>query len=216
MANRRMVHKNISISVQVNSLSESAKLLFTWIIPHLDDFGRISGDPKVIKALVIPMSSQTTEEVESGLKEMEENGLIKRYEVTNQKVIQYPTFDKYQTGLKKRTNSKFPDSSGNFSEDEEISPSTELNLSEAKIDLAKTLTGFMPSNNDEEAIYEVWKELSPDNPKSLPILLRLVAKGLTADEIEELYDEQANYYRLTNPLGLFISRAKEKLGIEEL
>lgn len=101
MANRRMLHKNISISIQLSALSEFAQLLFTWMIPHLDDFGRINGDPKVIKALVVPMSNRSVADIEQAIVDLDDFMLIERYEVNGQKVIQFPTFDKYQTGLGK-------------------------------------------------------------------------------------------------------------------
>ena len=44
MAISRMLHKSISHSIQVNRLSPEARLLFTWMIPHADDEGRIKGE----------------------------------------------------------------------------------------------------------------------------------------------------------------------------
>ena len=60
MAKARMLHKKISISLQVNSLPLPAKLLFTWLIAHTDDEGRILGSPKYIKATVVPMTNWST------------------------------------------------------------------------------------------------------------------------------------------------------------
>lgn len=104
-----MLHKNISYSSQVNSLTDFQKLVFTWSIPHLDDFGRIDGDAEVLKAKVMPMSSYTAEDFENAVLVLEEVGLIARYTIVGKKVIVYPTFDVYQTGLAKRTKSKFPE-----------------------------------------------------------------------------------------------------------
>lgn len=108
MANRRSLSKSISVSEQANSLSDFAALLFTWCIPHLDDFGRMSGSPAVVKAMVIPMRKQTVQEVAQALQEMVDAGLIYWYEWKGEKIIQFIKFEQHQTGLNKRTRSKYP------------------------------------------------------------------------------------------------------------
>ena len=62
MANRRMIAKSISVSDETNSISDFAALLFTWLIPHTDDYGVIPGSPGRIKALVVPRRKQTEAE----------------------------------------------------------------------------------------------------------------------------------------------------------
>jgi hypothetical protein len=114
MANRRMLHKNISYSEQVNSLTDFEKILFTWAIPHLDDFGRIEGDAPVLKAKVMPMDKRTVKEFKAAIERLEKTGLIITYKVGTKTVIVYPKFDSYQTGLNKRTKSRFPDPPDKF------------------------------------------------------------------------------------------------------
>lgn len=109
MAERRMISKSISISEKVNSLSLFGRLLFTWMIPHADDFGRLPGSPAKIKALVIPMFEETVKDVESALEDMSASGLILWYTVNGDKYIQINNFEEHQTGLHKRTDSKYPD-----------------------------------------------------------------------------------------------------------
>jgi len=117
MATRRMLSKSISYSVQANTLGEFAQLLFSWIIPHLDDFGRISGDPHVIKAMVMPMSKRPVEDFEAAIQEMSGCKLIDRYTADNQQVIIYLGFERHQTGLDKRTKSKLPNKDGSYMPD---------------------------------------------------------------------------------------------------
>ena len=109
MANRRMINKSISISLQVNRLSDFAKLLFTWMIPHADDFGRLPGEPEVIKALVVPMMKQGIKDIEKAVNEIMKENLILWYRLNDEKVIQIIKFEDHQSGLNKRTSSKFPD-----------------------------------------------------------------------------------------------------------
>lgn len=108
MAERRMISKSISVSERVNSMSLFARLLFTWMIPHTDDFGRMTGSPMKVKALVVPMADETKDDVENALREMVEQDLIYWYSVDGKQYIQIKNFDKHQTGLHKRTKSKYP------------------------------------------------------------------------------------------------------------
>jgi uncharacterized phage protein (TIGR02220 family) len=114
MARGRILAGQISYSPSVNDMSLKAAFLFSWIIPHLDDFGKISGEPRKIKAQVVPMKKEIDEsEIGELLMEMKGEKLIEIYWVDNSKnsgiFIKFNGFEKHQTGLHKRTNSKFPD-----------------------------------------------------------------------------------------------------------
>lgn len=132
-----MINKSISVSEQVNGLpSIFDKLLFTWMIPHTDDFGRMSGSPAKVKALVVPMlDGVKLKDVEQALHNMHSAELIIWYEVEGEKYVQFPNFEVHQTGLHKRTKSRFPDfpgSSENFVEIPSQQNRTELNRTEQK------------------------------------------------------------------------------------
>lgn len=118
MAEKRMISKVISISEKVNELPDIFDmLLFTWMIPHTDDFGRLAGSPGKVKGLVVPMLDKTKLEIAESLRRLDEHGLIHWYEVDGEMFIQIIQFDKHQQGLHKRTNPKFPEfpgTSGNF------------------------------------------------------------------------------------------------------
>lgn len=109
MANRRMLSKTISTSRKVNLVSDFAKLLFTWIIPHTDDFGRIDGNPEIVKALVMPLNKSGVDEIEAALVEIAQAGLIDWYITEGQSVIQVIQFEEFQSNLHKRTESRFLD-----------------------------------------------------------------------------------------------------------
>lgn len=121
MASGRMLKNSISLNERVNELSIPAMLIYTWMISHADDFGRMRGTAKHIRAAVVPMRDDLTADlVEGCLCEMSAKGLIQRYEVKGEIYIQFPSWDEHQTGLHKRTKSKFPDpipgDSGKFRE----------------------------------------------------------------------------------------------------
>lgn len=109
MAEKRMISKVISISEKVNNLPDFDALLYTWMIPHSDDFGRLEGSPGTVRALVMPRRNSTDEDVRSALQRMAEVELILWYKSNNKMVIQINNFEDHQQGLHKRTRSKLPD-----------------------------------------------------------------------------------------------------------
>jgi hypothetical protein len=61
MRERRSLWGSISMSEKVNSLSLAGALLYTWTIPHEDDFGYIEADPRYLKAVVVPFRKDISE-----------------------------------------------------------------------------------------------------------------------------------------------------------
>lgn len=110
MANKRMLSKSISTSIKVNSVDEFSQLLFTWMIPHTDDFGRMDGEPEVVKALVMPMTRRSIKDFIKSLVSLASIGLIDWYFSDGKKVIEIVNADEHQSNLVgKRTKSRFPD-----------------------------------------------------------------------------------------------------------
>lgn len=110
MASGRILKTQISFSEQVNDLSIYSALLFTWMIPHADDFGRMHGNARKVKALVVPMRDDFTSiKVEECLVEISKAQLIDRYRFDGEFYIQFPAWEEHQSGLHKRTKSKLPE-----------------------------------------------------------------------------------------------------------
>lgn len=109
MASGRIIKTQISLSEQVNDLTVHSALLFTWLIPHTDDFGRMYGNARRVKAIVVPMRDDfTADMVRECLDELKKAKLIDLYKVDGDFYIQLPAFETHQTGLHKRTTSKYP------------------------------------------------------------------------------------------------------------
>ena len=129
MANRRMLSKSISTSKKVNSfllkeMESQGKemqflslLLYSWLHPHADDFGRLDGDPYWIKLNILPGIADcgliTEKEITDCLIAMNKVNLIHYYSIEGKNYIQIIDFEKHQVGLGKRTESKFPEFLGN-------------------------------------------------------------------------------------------------------
>lgn len=109
MALRRMLSKSISCSLQVDNLPIEAQLLFTWMIPHTDDEGRMSGYLKEIKGKVVPMKDWDLEKIDGYLKLMHEEGLIVLWDNDGSPIIEFPGWNRHQKIRKDRfTPSEFP------------------------------------------------------------------------------------------------------------
>lgn len=102
MANRRMLAKSISTSLQVNKLGIEAQLLFTWMIPHADDDGRLNGEAEYINFLVVPAKRWTKSQTESYLRTIHDAGLIHLWEENGTKYIEFPNWTKHQQIRKDR------------------------------------------------------------------------------------------------------------------
>lgn len=100
-----MLNKSISTSIQVNKLDLKQRLIFTWIIPHLDDYGLIDKEPELIKALVFPMAKEITEQdIKNFIKKAQELKLIKVWD----DCIEFTGFYNHQTiSDSKKAHSKY-------------------------------------------------------------------------------------------------------------
>ena len=102
MARGRFISKEISLDEKVDALSDdTCRLLFTWLIPHLDCEGRMHGDATTVKSIVFPRRKISAQRLEKYLKELEKDELILRYSVNGNQYLWMKNFEKHQIGLRK-------------------------------------------------------------------------------------------------------------------
>lgn len=98
MARGRIISKAISTSRKVSEVSDQAALLFSWVQPHTDDYGRIEGGADDVLFSVVPRRNWSEEQVESYLKELYEKDLVKVYhDKTGKRYVEVVDFDQHQT-----------------------------------------------------------------------------------------------------------------------
>lgn len=99
MAKGRMLEKVVSDSKRLPKLkTDSARLLWTWILPYLDIEGRCLADPDMIKGKIVPrLKTFTPENITEYLEDMADVGLIILYEIDEEKYLQFRNFQKFQT-----------------------------------------------------------------------------------------------------------------------
>jgi len=93
-----MLAWRISKDRKVAALScPTARLLYTWMIAHADNLGRMDGDPEMVRLNVIPLEPGVrTEDVSTYLFEMQKQGLIRWYVSDSGQVIELSAWKKHQ------------------------------------------------------------------------------------------------------------------------
>ena len=100
MPEGRIILKSISQSKKLAALkNDTSRLLYTWLIPHLDVNGCFYGDAVTINALVFTRLNKKPEKVEEALKDLEANNLIIRYKVNGDTFLTVPDFRQKQPRL---------------------------------------------------------------------------------------------------------------------
>src|SRR6266542_1565718 len=106
----RKISKNEAIARVAHRLDEQlgwghggyAVTLFSWCIAHQDSEGRIEGDPRVVRANVLPLMEWITSSyVEAYIRELAREGLLVWYEVWGKKWIWFPGFASSQPGQRR-------------------------------------------------------------------------------------------------------------------
>jgi hypothetical protein len=140
MAEGRMLKRNVSTSRKLAELkSDSARLLWTWMLPHLDVAGRFSGEPSVVKGAIVPRLKHLTEEkVGQLLLELHEVGLVRLYAIGGERYIEVSRFEDFQNlRTDRESESRIPeppDIKGD-SDDSRMTPGAIRDNAKAKHDL---------------------------------------------------------------------------------
>jgi len=189
---RRMLSRTISISKKLSKVSDQAALLFSWIIPHVDDDGRIEGDPQTIKAQVVPRR-WNVELVETYLMELSDVRLINYYktdpENTFIEIIQFLRFQSFHGITRNPSNiPKFNQSNHTRLTnqpdlvDPQTIPGSKLNktkLNKTKLNKTKLTKLNKTKLNKESPFYKKGgEEIQEVTPQNLTKLLEMTTKNV--------------------------------------
>lgn len=168
-----MISKSISTSTKLAEISTFAALLFTWMIPHCDDFGRIDGSAKIVKGIVVPLRDESVDQVEDAITALVGCGLIERYEVAGRKYIAISKWEEHQTLRSDRPlRAEHPgknevyhgDTTGKHGGKNSRSKLSEVKLSEVK----RIATDFeifwnlYPNKKAKKKALDKWAKIAPD------------------------------------------------------
>jgi hypothetical protein len=198
-----MISKAISLDEKVNALSDdTARLLFTWLIAHLDCEGRMHGDAVTVKSIVFPRRNLSQRKIEKYLKELEKFELIFRYSVNGNQYLWLKNFEKHQVGLKKNREAQSqipPFTQELIRTNQGESPTeikTKIKIKTPKGGQRKALPSAKKAEKDSR-VTEIFSEMRsylgyPDKTDKDPIpnygkegqaIKRILARGFTREEI---------------------------------
>ena len=108
-AEARLIYSSISSSLRIADLGVSGALLFTWLITHCDAQGRMLGDPRIIKQIVIPFIKEIEDsDIPGMLNSMGKAKLIIQYQdKKGRSLIQVADWWDYQDKLMYRGESRY-------------------------------------------------------------------------------------------------------------
>lgn len=104
----RIIKESIRTSRGVNALNDFQFRLWLYLITYVDDFGRGSADPELLKGIVFPRRKGVTEsQIKSALAELANTGMVVLYEYDGEPFFYFPNWSDHQRIQTKH--SKFPD-----------------------------------------------------------------------------------------------------------
>ena len=96
----RILLKSISNSKKLSLLkTDGARLLYTWLIPHLDVNGCFSAAPEVVGGHILTRLNKEISEIATFLDDLERVGLILRYQANGDIFLRVPDFIEKQPSL---------------------------------------------------------------------------------------------------------------------
>lgn len=103
----RMIKETIRTSRDVNNLTDFQFRTWVYLITYVDDYGRGSADPELLKGFLFPRRKGVTEQqISKALADLANMGMITLYQTDGEPFLCFPNWDKHQRIRTKV--SKFP------------------------------------------------------------------------------------------------------------
>ena len=199
MPQGRIILKAISESKKLSNLScDGARLLYTWLIPHLDVNGCFSGDPEVVRGKVFTRLKKSVEIVEKYLSELESADLVVRYPANGDIFLCVPDFTDKQPHLqpskegKPRIPEPTPDQLRSNSHRSKVKQSK---VKQSKVKTKDSGVGFdefwkiYPRKVAKPNALEAWLRINPSNE----LCKRIYAKVATFKVSEQWIKDDGKY-----------------------
>lgn len=104
----RIIKESIRTSKTINQLTDFQFRMWIYLITYVDDYGRGSADPELIKGFVFPRRNRITEsDIKKTLAELAGMGCINLYDVDGESFFYFPNWGEHQRIQTKK--SKFPE-----------------------------------------------------------------------------------------------------------
>lgn len=151
MSRRRYISTDISVDKKIRRLSDSAALLYTWMIPHAEEDATLTSDPDELAAMVVPnRKGWTPNRVATLLTEIEAAELL----VTVNGSVYFPpeAFYRHQSHIhtdrrrKEQPNKKPLQMEGASNNEQQVAQNSASSSSSFSVSSSKTLVQADGSN----------------------------------------------------------------------
>lgn len=106
----RIIKDSIRTSKSVNTMSDFQFRLWVYLLTYVDDYGRGSADPELLKGFVFPRRKGVTEAtIEKSLQELANIGSILLYDVDGESYFCFPNWADHQRIQTKKSRFPSPD-----------------------------------------------------------------------------------------------------------
>lgn len=187
----RILREGILTSERVDLLSAHAEVFYRRLMSVVDDFGRFSANPKLLRASCFPLRLDTVSDadVTAWLQDCIKAGLVAAYEVNGKHYLELEDF-RQQVRAKA---SKFPDPLAPAKQP--LAVVKQLPES-AHLDVDVDVDVVMSGKPDEHQVLEYLNEQTGHSYKPVESNLRLVrarlAEGSTVDECKSVIDAKVS------------------------
>jgi len=104
----RFIKESCRSSKNLDRLSDFEERLFWRLITTADDYGRFLACPELVRSACFPLRTISTERMETSLKSLQANELIKIYSIDDRSYGVFCKWEKHQ-GKPRAKNSKYPE-----------------------------------------------------------------------------------------------------------
>ena len=106
----RIIKDSIRTSKSINTMTDFQFRLWTYLLTYVDDYGRGSADPELLKGFVFPRRKGVTEStIEKSLQELANIGSILLYDVDGESYFCFPNWADHQRIQTKKSRFPSPD-----------------------------------------------------------------------------------------------------------
>lgn len=103
----RVLKESIRTSRSVNAMTDFQFRVWSYLITYVDDYGRGSADPELLKGFLFPRRKRVTEtDIAKALADLAGMGCILLYEIDGESYLCFPKWSEHQRIQQKR--SKYP------------------------------------------------------------------------------------------------------------
>ena len=199
----RIILKSISESKKISELkTDGSRLLYTWLLTHLDVNGCYSGDPQVVNGKVFTRLSKSNKTIEDYLKDLEQNNLIVRYCVNGDMFLNVPDFVEKQPSLNPEREGKtnIPLPTPDLLQSKSGITPLKVKLSKGKLSKGNVLYKQIITYLNEKAD----KNFKPNTKATIDKIKARINEGYTLEDFKKVIDIKTTKWKSDPKMNEFL------------